>query len=157
MERAGADASDDGSFAWHTNSAAKSRASQSLASTPILTATPTHESLQHTLTNHAMTFIHSATTRRASRSGPARTPPCWTQPPCFEQLGDLLRFCVGEHIPPLRCGPVGDGSRILRSGLHAHGSIGLETLSSAHLSGKVGGALGGGPFVGDPQRIALKG
>ncbi|AYE99472.1 hypothetical protein C0J29_31525 (plasmid) [Mycobacterium paragordonae] len=30
--------------------------------------------------NHAMTFIHSATTRRTSRSGPARTPPCWTQP-----------------------------------------------------------------------------
>jgi hypothetical protein len=27
-----------------------------------------------------MTFIHSATTRRPSRYGPARTPPCWTQP-----------------------------------------------------------------------------
>jgi hypothetical protein len=39
--RAGADASNDGSFAWHTDSAAKSRVSQFLASAPILTATPT--------------------------------------------------------------------------------------------------------------------
>jgi hypothetical protein len=30
--------------------------------------------------NHAMTFIQSATTRRPSRFGPARTPLCWTQP-----------------------------------------------------------------------------
>jgi hypothetical protein len=27
-----------------------------------------------------MTFIHSATTRRASRLGPTRKPLCWTQP-----------------------------------------------------------------------------
>lgn len=76
MGRAGADASNDGSFAWHTKAVAKSRVSQFLASTPILTATPTAESLQHTLTNHAVTFIHPATTRRSS---PARTPLCWTQ------------------------------------------------------------------------------
>jgi hypothetical protein len=30
--------------------------------------------------NHAMTFIYPATTRRHSRSGPTRTPLCWTQP-----------------------------------------------------------------------------
>jgi len=30
--------------------------------------------------NHAMTFIYPATTRRYQRSGPARTPLCWTQP-----------------------------------------------------------------------------
>src|SRR5271155_6161315 len=30
--------------------------------------------------NHAMTFIHWATTRRTSRPGPTRTPPSWTQP-----------------------------------------------------------------------------
>ena len=69
MGRAGADASNDGSFAWHTKSAAKSRVSQFLASAPILTATPTAESPQPTLTNHAMTLNHSATTRRAWKSG----------------------------------------------------------------------------------------
>src|SRR3954453_23580988 len=30
--------------------------------------------------NHAMTFNHSATTRRYRSSGPTRTPLCWTQP-----------------------------------------------------------------------------
>src|ERR1700692_3019671 len=30
--------------------------------------------------NHAMTFIHPATTRRYRSSGPTRTPLCWTQP-----------------------------------------------------------------------------
>src|SRR6188472_1429758 len=30
--------------------------------------------------NHAMAFIYPATTRRLSRSGPTRTPLCWTQP-----------------------------------------------------------------------------
>ena len=33
-----------------------------------------------------MTFIHPATTRRTSRSGPTRTPLCWTQP------ADVLAF-----------------------------------------------------------------
>jgi hypothetical protein len=34
-----------------------------------------------------MTFIHSATTRRTSQTGPARTPPWWTQPSVGNRFG----------------------------------------------------------------------
>ena len=40
--------------------------------------------------NHAMTFIYSATTRRTSRSGPARTPPWWTQGQVQDVVYDVV-------------------------------------------------------------------
>ena len=43
--------------------------------------------------NHAMTFNHSATTRRYRRSGPTRTPLCWTQP-CMGLLHERVTGSV---------------------------------------------------------------
>jgi len=46
-----------------------------------------------------MTFIHSATTRRYRRSGPTRTPLCWTQPFRVWQCHHLSpKVC--RHLPP---------------------------------------------------------